>query len=141
MGTSDVRIDPKLNQGVWARGIKTVPHRLRVKLESAFIFYDVWRRSGLMVFVFLGKRNDEENAKEKLYTYVSHVPVTSFKVCLPSFTTACLTSYRTGPANDGRGCRVISPPGFVAVFIFTLSYPSMLAMHTSPPSPYAMSRN
>jgi large subunit ribosomal protein L31e len=25
------------------------------------------------------KRNDEENAKEKLYTYVSHVPVTSFK--------------------------------------------------------------
>ncbi|EDR04292.1 60S ribosomal protein L31 [Laccaria bicolor S238N-H82] len=59
MGTSDVRIDPKLNQAVWARGIKTVPHRLRVKLER--------------------KRNDEENAKEKLYTYVSHVPVTSFK--------------------------------------------------------------
>lgn len=28
----------------------------------------------------LGKRNDDEGAKEKLYTYVSHVPVTSFKV-------------------------------------------------------------
>ena len=27
-----------------------------------------------------GKRSDDENAKEKLYTYVSHVPVTSFKV-------------------------------------------------------------
>ena len=27
-----------------------------------------------------GKRNDEENAKEKLYTYASHVPVDSFKV-------------------------------------------------------------
>jgi hypothetical protein len=27
-----------------------------------------------------GKRNDEENAKEKLYTYASLVPVTSFKV-------------------------------------------------------------
>ena len=105
MGTSDVRIDPKLNQAVWARGIKTVPHRLRVKLESALIFLHLClRRSGLMVFVFLGKRNDEENAKEKLYTYVSHVPVTSFKVCLPSFTSACLTSYLTGPANDGRGC-------------------------------------
>ena len=38
MGTSDVRIDPKLNQAVWARGIKTVPHRLRVKLESSLIF-------------------------------------------------------------------------------------------------------
>ncbi|KAF8351896.1 ribosomal protein L31e-domain-containing protein [Amanita rubescens] len=59
MGTSDVRLDPKLNQEVWAQGIKSVPHRMRLKLER--------------------KRNDEENAKEKLYTYVSHVPVTSFK--------------------------------------------------------------
>jgi len=59
MGTNDVRLDPKLNQAVWAQGIKTVPHRLRVKLER--------------------KRNDEEGAKEKLFTYVSHVPVTSFK--------------------------------------------------------------
>jgi large subunit ribosomal protein L31e len=33
MGTSDVRIDPKLNQELWARGIKSVPHRLRIKLE------------------------------------------------------------------------------------------------------------
>ena len=39
MGTFDVRIDPKLNQAVWARGIKTVPHRLRVKLESVLIFF------------------------------------------------------------------------------------------------------
>lgn len=29
-----------------------------------------------------GKRNDEEGAKEKLFTYASHVPVTSFKVRL-----------------------------------------------------------
>ena len=33
MGTADVRIDPKLNQALWAQGIKTVPHRIRVKLE------------------------------------------------------------------------------------------------------------
>ncbi|PPQ82982.1 hypothetical protein CVT24_012102, partial [Panaeolus cyanescens] len=59
MGTKDVRIDPKLNQAVWAQGIKTVPHRIRVKLER--------------------KRNDDDNATEKLFTYVSHVPVTSFK--------------------------------------------------------------
>ena len=32
-----------------------------------------------MVLV-IGKRNDEENAKEKLFTYASHVPVNSFKV-------------------------------------------------------------
>lgn len=59
MGTSDVRLDPKLNQAIWAQGIKSVPHRIRVKLER--------------------KRNDDESAKEKLYTYVSHVPVTTFK--------------------------------------------------------------
>ena len=29
-----------------------------------------------------GKRNAEENAKEKLFTYASHVTVESFKVCL-----------------------------------------------------------
>ncbi|KIY65356.1 hypothetical protein CYLTODRAFT_379548 [Cylindrobasidium torrendii FP15055 ss-10] len=59
MGTQLVRIDPKLNQELWSRGIKSVPHRMRVKLER--------------------KRNDEEGAKEKLYTYASFVPVTSFK--------------------------------------------------------------
>ena len=59
MGTQDVRIDPSLNSALWARGVKSVPHRLRIKLER--------------------KRNDDENAKEKLYTYASHVPVTSFK--------------------------------------------------------------
>ncbi|TFY57792.1 hypothetical protein EVJ58_g6815 [Rhodofomes roseus] len=59
MGTTDVRIDPRLNQQLWERGIKSPPHRIRVKLER--------------------KRNDEENAKEKLYTYASYVPVESFK--------------------------------------------------------------
>jgi ribosomal protein L31E len=38
MGTSDVRIDPKLNQALWARGIKSVPHRIRVKLERERCF-------------------------------------------------------------------------------------------------------
>ncbi|OJA18541.1 hypothetical protein AZE42_04003 [Rhizopogon vesiculosus] len=60
MGTTDVRLDPKLNQALLARGVKTVPHRIRVKLER--------------------KRNDEEGTKEKLFTYASYVPVTSFKV-------------------------------------------------------------
>ena len=31
----------------------------------------------------IGKRNDEENAKEKLFTYASHVVVDSFKVRIP----------------------------------------------------------
>ncbi|EJD01851.1 ribosomal protein L31e [Fomitiporia mediterranea MF3/22] len=59
MGTRDVRVDPKLNQQLWSQGIKNVPHRIRVRLER--------------------KRNDDEDAKEKLYTYASYVPVISFK--------------------------------------------------------------
>lgn len=59
MGTKDVRIDQSLNQAIWAKGVKNVPHRLRVRLER--------------------KRNDNEDAKEKLYTLASHVPVSSFR--------------------------------------------------------------
>merc|ERR1712046_525842 len=51
MGTSDVRIDVKLNKAVWAKGIKSVPYRIRVRLAR--------------------KRNDDEEAKEKLYTLVT----------------------------------------------------------------------
>ena len=54
-GTKDVRVDPQLNKKVWERGIKTVPHRMRLRLSR--------------------KRNDEEGATEKLYTYVEAVNV------------------------------------------------------------------
>lgn len=53
MGTNDVRVDSSLNKQVWARGIKNVPHRIRVRLSR--------------------KRNDEEGAKEKLYTLVTYI--------------------------------------------------------------------
>ncbi|KAJ1735510.1 60S ribosomal protein L31B [Coemansia biformis] len=59
MGTKDVRIDAQLNKALWSRGIKAVPHRIRVRLAR--------------------RRNDDESATEKLYTYVSHVPVANFK--------------------------------------------------------------
>merc|ERR1711998_321375 len=59
MGTADVRLDVKLNKHIWSRGIKNVPHRVRVRLAR--------------------KRNDDEDAKEKLFTLVTHVPVDSFK--------------------------------------------------------------
>lgn len=65
MGTADVRLDPKLNQQIWSQGVKNVPHRLRLKLER--------------------RRNDDEGAKEKLYTYASWVPVDTFKVCFPFY--------------------------------------------------------
>ena len=58
MGTQDVRIDVKVNQFIWKNGIKNVPRRIRVRLTR--------------------KRNDDEDAKEKMYTLVTYVPVTDF---------------------------------------------------------------
>lgn len=59
MKTSDVRLDPELNKAIWERGVKAVSHRIRVRLSR--------------------KRNDAEDAKEKMYTYVTVVRVPSFK--------------------------------------------------------------
>lgn len=55
MGTSDVRIDSDLNKFIWKAGVKNVPTRVRVRLSR--------------------KRNDDEEAKEKLYTLALLVPV------------------------------------------------------------------
>jgi ribosomal protein L31E len=61
MQVKDVRISPGLNQAIWARGVRSPPTRVRVRLER--------------------KRNDDEGAKEKLYVLASVVEgVTSFKV-------------------------------------------------------------
>lgn len=64
MGTKKVLLEPSVNAAIWGKGIKNVPHRLRVRLHR--------------------KRNDDESAKEdeKLYTLVSVVPTTNFKVGL-----------------------------------------------------------
>ncbi|KAI5451591.1 60S ribosomal protein L31B [Naganishia albida] len=53
MGVKDVRISPPLNQAIWARGVRSPPNRIRVRFER--------------------KRNDDENAKEKLYVLASYV--------------------------------------------------------------------
>lgn len=59
MGTKDVRCDVTLNKFLWSRGVRNVPVRVRVK--------------------FSRKRNEDDEAEEKLYTLVSYVPVDSFK--------------------------------------------------------------
>lgn len=59
MGTQDVRIDASLNKYVWATGIKNPPVRVRVRLSR--------------------KRNDADDAVEKLYTLAQLVEVSSFK--------------------------------------------------------------
>merc|ERR1719390_244485 len=59
MQTKDVRIDTKLNKAIWAQGVRNVAKRIRVRLSR--------------------KRNEDEDAKEKMFTLVQHVPVESFK--------------------------------------------------------------
>ncbi|EDQ88689.1 uncharacterized protein MONBRDRAFT_25897 [Monosiga brevicollis MX1] len=59
MSTSDVRVDQDLNKAVWATGVRNVPYRIRVRVER--------------------RRNEDEDAKEEFYSYVSYVPVASFK--------------------------------------------------------------
>lgn len=59
MGTSDVRLDPDLNKALWSKGIKGIPKRIRVRISR--------------------KRNNEEGATEKLFSYVQFVHVDSFK--------------------------------------------------------------
>mmetsp|Transcript_30659 Transcript_30659/g.49185 ORF Transcript_30659/g.49185 Transcript_30659/m.49185 type:complete len:116 (-) Transcript_30659:3641-3988(-) len=50
MGTKEVKIDAGVNKFVWSTGIRKIPGRVRVRLSR--------------------KRNDDEDAKEKLYTVV-----------------------------------------------------------------------
>ena len=57
MGTTDVRVDVKLNKHLWSRGVRNVPRRVRVRIAR--------------------KRNVEEDAKEDLYSYVTIADVPS----------------------------------------------------------------
>lgn len=59
MGTTDVRLDTQLNKEVWKDGVRNVPRRLRVRLSR--------------------RRNEDEDAKEPLYTLVTVVKVPTFK--------------------------------------------------------------
>lgn len=59
MKTQDVRIDSRLNKFIWSTGIKNPPVRVRVRLSR--------------------KRNEDEEASEKLYTLAQLVEVGSFK--------------------------------------------------------------
>eukprot|EP00879_Flechtneria_rotunda_P000103 GHRR01000156.1.p1 GENE.GHRR01000156.1~~GHRR01000156.1.p1 ORF type:complete len:118 (+),score=28.70 GHRR01000156.1:307-660(+) len=51
MGTNDVRVDVALNKLVWSKGIKNVPNKLRIVVSR--------------------RRNDDEDAKEEMYSFVT----------------------------------------------------------------------
>ncbi|XP_953851.1 60S ribosomal protein L31, putative [Theileria annulata] len=58
MKTKDVRLDTRLNEFLWSNGIKNLPRRVRVRVSR--------------------RRNDDEDAKEPMYTLVQHIPVDDF---------------------------------------------------------------
>mmetsp|Transcript_121364 Transcript_121364/g.170635 ORF Transcript_121364/g.170635 Transcript_121364/m.170635 type:complete len:121 (+) Transcript_121364:83-445(+) len=59
MLTTDIRVDQKLNQFLWSRGIRNVPKRVRVRMSR--------------------RRNEDTESSEKFYTLVQHINVPSFK--------------------------------------------------------------
>merc|ERR1712159_688516 len=58
MYTKDVRIDNGLNRAVWVNGIRNIPRRIRVRVTR--------------------KRNEDEDAKEKVSSLVQHLDVAEF---------------------------------------------------------------
>ena len=59
MKTPDVRVDPKLNQFLWSKGIRNLPRRVRVRISR--------------------KRNEEEGKKGgEWFSLVQHVNVEDF---------------------------------------------------------------
>ncbi|EHH17134.1 hypothetical protein EGK_13459 [Macaca mulatta] len=58
MGTPKVHIDVRLNKALWAKGIRNVLHHICVRLPR--------------------KRNKDKDSPNKLYAFVTYVPVTTF---------------------------------------------------------------
>eukprot|EP01120_Amphizonella_sp_Union-15-10_P000321 TRINITY_DN10335_c0_g3_i2.p1 TRINITY_DN10335_c0_g3~~TRINITY_DN10335_c0_g3_i2.p1 ORF type:complete len:150 (-),score=36.41 TRINITY_DN10335_c0_g3_i2:86-535(-) len=58
MHTVDVRIDTAVNQFLWSKGIRMPPNKIRVR--------------------FSRRKNEDEDAKEEMYTLVSFIPATNF---------------------------------------------------------------
>ena len=59
MKTEDVRVDANLNKHLWSQGIRSVPNRIRIRMHR--------------------KRNEDEEAGNKLFTLVTLVNCADFK--------------------------------------------------------------
>ncbi|KAL4701753.1 hypothetical protein H8959_015757 [Pygathrix nigripes] len=59
MGTPDVHIDTRFNKAVWAKGIRNVPYRIRMRLSR--------------------KRNEDEDSPNKHYILVTYEPFSTLK--------------------------------------------------------------
>lgn len=84
MKTKDVRIDSKLNEFIWSKGVRNVPYRVRVRLAR--------------------KRNEDENAAEAMYTLVQYVPVDDFKTLRPELlfsSNRSIQPHKTTQHNEG----------------------------------------
>merc|ERR1719231_389293 len=63
MKTKDNRVDQDLNKHIWSKGIRNVHYRVRVRMER--------------------RRNEDEDAAEKLYTLSSTCRSTASRTCSP----------------------------------------------------------
>lgn len=91
MGTKDVRIDSKLNQHVWATGVRKVSRIRCMRFDSHLIAFFHYLLTFSCLFSFCSqtptrvrvrlsrKRNEDEEADEKLYTLAQLVEVSTFK--------------------------------------------------------------
>jgi large subunit ribosomal protein L31e len=82
MGTSDVRLDVKLNKAVWSQGVRNIPHRIRIVVSR--------------------RRNDDEDAKARRVR-----AVWAGRVC--GMTGRELGMLRGGGIHGHTGVRVLTP--------------------------------
>merc|ERR1711871_782921 len=59
MYVKDVRVETNLNRFIWSSGIRNVPRKVRIRVSRL--------------------RSEDEDAKEKFYCIVKHLPVRSFQ--------------------------------------------------------------
>eukprot|EP00434_Breviolum_minutum_P004269 symbB.v1.2.003764.t1/scaffold207.1/size268535/11 len=79
MLTQDVRIDTKLNKFLWSNGVRNAREPFG-RLQGGWLLAMAAPQVPRRVRVRLSrKRNEDEDAKEKMFTLVQHVPVESFK--------------------------------------------------------------
>ena len=87
MGTTDVRVDSKLNKFIWSKGVRNVPYRVRVRLSR--------------------KRNEDEEAKEKVTSLMLSIsvvkePLLMMVLCIALYSCATRRSAHLQRTSNGE---------------------------------------
>lgn len=104
MGTKKVLIDAALNAAIWDKGIKNVPHRIRVRLQRESAFLGGGGR-GEQARGRLGRDSDGTAADK---TYALQAAVTMMR--MPRTTRSFTPSRPTSPPRTSRSVLSSPPP-------------------------------